>query len=102
MNRAANIRGRAPLPKVYIPYMEEYLRRVEMCRNAILADVIQPANLGPDPISTIKSALASRFGGYTEDFAVARCRERDSAIFLSEWVPVEVLIKREVLTLNSF
>nr|CAD1840680.1 unnamed protein product [Ananas comosus var. bracteatus] len=83
MHRAANLRGRAPLAKVFVPYTEEYLRRVELCCNAILADVIQPANLGPDPISAIKSALASLFGGYTEDFAVARCRERDYAIFPS-------------------
>nr|CAD1840647.1 unnamed protein product [Ananas comosus var. bracteatus] len=102
MHRAANLRGRAPLAKVFVPYTEEYLRRVELCCNAILADVIQPANLGPDPISAIKSALASLFGGYIEDFAVARYRERDYAIFRPEWVPTEVLVKREVLTLNGF
>nr|CAD1833705.1 unnamed protein product [Ananas comosus var. bracteatus] len=69
MNRAAIYRGRPPVPRVYVPYTEEYLRRVELRRNAILADAIQPANLGPDPIPIIKSALASRFRGYTEDFA---------------------------------
>ncbi|OAY65254.1 hypothetical protein ACMD2_16588 [Ananas comosus] len=102
MNRAANLRGRPPRAKVFVPYTDEYLRRVELRRNAILADVIQPANLGPDPISTIKTALASRFAGYKEDFAVARYRERDFAIFLPEWVPAAVLIRREVLTLNDF
>lgn len=102
MNRATNLRGRAPLSKVYVPYTEGYLRRVELCRNAILANVIQRANLGPDPITTIKIALASCFGGYTEDFAVAHCREKDFAIFLPEWVSIEVLTRREVLTLNGF
>nr|CAD1819540.1 unnamed protein product [Ananas comosus var. bracteatus] len=102
MNRAANLRDRAPVAKVFVPYTDEYLRRVELRRNAVLADVIQPANLGPDPISTIKTALANRFGGYKEDFTVARCRERDFAIFLPEWVPAAVLIRREVLTLNNF
>nr|CAD1844430.1 unnamed protein product [Ananas comosus var. bracteatus] len=86
----------------FVPYTDEYFRRVELRRNAILADVIQPANLGPDPISTIKTALASRFGGYKEDFAVARSRERHFVIFLPEWVPAAVLIRREVLTLNDF
>lgn len=102
MNREVHRRARVPLPKVYIPYTEEYLRRVEMRRNAILADVIQPANLGPDPISTIKSALASRFGGYKDDFAVARCREREYAIFLPEWALAPALVRREILTLNNF
>nr|CAD1832251.1 unnamed protein product [Ananas comosus var. bracteatus] len=102
MNRAVNHRGRAPVAKVFVPYTDEYFRRVELRRNAILADVIQPANLGPDPISTIKTALASRFGGYKEDFAVARSRERHFVIFLPEWVPAAVLIRREVLTLNDF
>nr|CAD1842907.1 unnamed protein product [Ananas comosus var. bracteatus] len=102
MNRAHQHRGRAPLSKVYVPFTEEYLRRVELRRNALLADVIPPANLGPDPIITIKSALARRFGGYNDDFAVARCRERDFAIFLPEWVPAGVLTRREVLTFDGF
>lgn len=102
MNRAGGNRDRPPRAKVYVPYTEEYVRRVEIRRNAILADVIRPANLGPDPIATIKAALASRFGGYNDDFAVARCRERDFAIFLPEWVPAAVLARREILTLNGF
>nr|CAD1840834.1 unnamed protein product [Ananas comosus var. bracteatus] len=91
-----------PQAKVYVPFTEEYLRRVELRRNALLADVIPPANLGPDPINTIKSALARRFGGYNDDFSVARCRERDFAVFLSEWVPVGILTRREILTLDGF
>lgn len=76
--------------------------RVELRCNAILTDVIQPANLGLDPIIAIKTALASRFRGYTEDFAVAHCRERIFAIFLPKWVLAEVLTRRQVLTLNGF
>uniref|UniRef100_A0A6V7QWR7 CCHC-type domain-containing protein n=1 Tax=Ananas comosus var. bracteatus TaxID=296719 RepID=A0A6V7QWR7_ANACO len=100
MNRAFRQRERAP--KVYVPYTEEYLRRKELRRNAVLADVIPPANLGPDPIRTIASAMARRFGGYRQDFAVARYRDRDYAIFLPEWVSAEVLARREVLTLDGF
>nr|CAD1824895.1 unnamed protein product [Ananas comosus var. bracteatus] len=102
MDRAVNRRGRAPLPKVFVPYTEEYLRRVELRRNAVLVDVIQPANLGHDPITVIKTTLASRFEGYVDDFVVARYRERDFAIFLLEWVPTDLLIRREIITLNGF
>lgn len=94
--------GHAPVLKVFIPYTEKYLRRLELRRNAVLTDVLQPANLGSDPITTIKNAMARRFGGYTDDFAVARYRERDFAIFLPEWVSAEVLTRRKVLTLNDF
>lgn len=97
MNKTANDGRRAPLTKVFVLYTEEYIRRVELWRNAILTDIIRPANLGLDPITTIKTALASCFGGYKEDFAVARYRERDYAIFLPEWVPAALLIRREVL-----
>nr|CAD1832665.1 unnamed protein product [Ananas comosus var. bracteatus] len=102
MDRVDNRRGRAALPKVFVPYTEEYLRRVELRRNAVLADIIQPANLGQDPITVIKTALASRFGGYVDDFAVARYRDRDFAIFLPKWVPADLLIRREIITLNGF
>nr|CAD1821549.1 unnamed protein product [Ananas comosus var. bracteatus] len=102
MDRVVNRRGRAPLPKVFVPYTEEYLRRVELRRNAVLADIIQPANLGQDPITVINTALASRFGGYVDDFAVSRYRDRDFAIFLPEWVPADLLIRREIITLNGF
>uniref|UniRef100_A0A6V7QYA4 CCHC-type domain-containing protein n=1 Tax=Ananas comosus var. bracteatus TaxID=296719 RepID=A0A6V7QYA4_ANACO len=102
MNRPYHRRGREPVTKVFVPYTEEYLRRRNLRRNAVLADVLRPANLGLDPVSTIKQALARRFGGYNDDFAVARHRERDFAIFLPEWVPAEMLIRREVLTLDTF
>lgn len=94
--------GRIPATKVFVPYTEEYLRRQELRRNVILADVLRPANLGLDPVSTIKNAMARRFGGYTDDFAVARYRERDFAIFLPEWVSAADLLKREVLSLGDF
>nr|CAD1843444.1 unnamed protein product [Ananas comosus var. bracteatus] len=87
MNRVLQRRERTP--GVYVPYAEEFLRRREQRRNAVLADVIQPANLGPDPTRTIANALARRFGGYTQDFAVARFRERDFAILLPKWVSAE-------------
>lgn len=101
MNKEVHRRERAPIPKLYVSYTDEYLWRIQMRRNAILANVIQLANLGPDPVSFVENSLASRFGEYTEDFAVARCRERDFAIFLPKWVPASVLVRREVLTLND-
>nr|CAD1837335.1 unnamed protein product [Ananas comosus var. bracteatus] len=88
-------------PKVYEPYTEEYLRRKEIRRNAVLADVIKPANLGPNPQLSIARALARRFGGYNQDFAVARYRDRDFAIFLPDWVSAETLVRREILTLDD-
>nr|CAD1837721.1 unnamed protein product [Ananas comosus var. bracteatus] len=101
-HRSGRAPGRAPVPKVFVSYTEEYLRRTELRQNAVLADVIQPANLGHDPISTIKTAMARHFGGYTDDFAVARYKARDFVIFLPEWVSANDLIRREVLTLNDF
>lgn len=73
MDRALRHRGRTP--RVYVPYTEKYLRRRELRRNAVLADVIPPANLRTDPANTIAAAMARRFGGYTKDFAVARYRD---------------------------
>ncbi len=49
MDRIIRRRGRGRSLKAYIPYTEEFLRRVELKRNAVLADVVQPADLGPDP-----------------------------------------------------
>lgn len=72
LNQRQGRPGRVSATKVFVPYTEEYLRRQEMRRNAVLADVIQLANLGPDPVSTIKNAMVRRFGGYNDDFAVAR------------------------------
>lgn len=95
-------RQRERVPKVYVPDTDEVLRRKVIRRNAVLADIIPPANLGPDPTHTIASALAIRFGGYTHDFGVARYRDRDYAIFLPEWVSAEMLARREVLTFDGF
>ncbi len=78
-------RERLPRLKAYVPYTEEYLRRTELRRNALLADVVQPADQGLAPQQTIANALARRFGGYAHDFFVARYRERDFAIILSGW-----------------
>lgn len=102
MNRAHRHRGR--IMRVYVLYTEEYLGRRKLRRNAVLADVIHRANLGTNPQRTIATAMARRFGSVanTEDFGVARYRDRDFAIFLSEWISAEVLTRREVLTLDGF
>ncbi len=80
--RAHHQRERTHRLKAFVPLTEEYLRRVELRRNAVLADIIQPADLGNAPQQTIANALASRFGGYPHDFFVTRHRERDFAIIL--------------------
>ncbi len=102
MNRALDQRrGRVPSSKAFVPYTEEYLRRLELRRNAMLVDVVQPRDLGLAPQQTIANALARRFGGYAHDFFVSRYRERDFAILLPGWVSAEVLIRRQIVTLDN-
>ncbi len=87
--------------KAFIPYIEEFLRRTELKRNAMLVDVVQPADLEPDPQHTLADAFARRFGGYSHDFFVTRFRERDSAIILPGSVSAETLIRRHLITLEA-
>ncbi len=49
MNRGHQRRGRIPHMKAFMPYTEEYLRMKELRRNALLANVVQPADLGQTP-----------------------------------------------------
>lgn len=95
MHRAQQGRGRTPLLKTFVPYTDEYLRRRDLRRNAMLVDVIRPANLGRSLQQTIATAMANRFGGYSSDFFVAKYRDREFAIFLpNNWVSAEMLIRR--------
>ncbi len=100
--RAHHQRERTHRLKAFVPLTEEYLRRVELRQNAVLADIIQPADLGNAPQQTITNALASRFGGYPHDFFVTRHRERAFAIILPRWVSAETLTRRQVITLEAF
>ncbi len=100
--RARHQRERAHRLKAFVPLTEEYLRRVELRRNAVLADIIEPADLGNAPQQTIANALASRFGGYPQDFFVMRHWERAFAIILPRWVSAATLIGRQVITLDAF
>nr|CAD1831090.1 unnamed protein product [Ananas comosus var. bracteatus] len=102
MLRAHRSRGRAPTHRVVVPFTEDYFAWKELRQNAILADIVQPANLGRSPIQTIAYALAKRFGGYPTDFVVARHREHDYAVFLPEWVSAERLVRRQIITLEGF
>nr|CAD1824631.1 unnamed protein product [Ananas comosus var. bracteatus] len=102
MLRAHRARGRAPAMRVVVPYTEDYYARRELRHNAILANIVQPANLGRAPQRTISNALAERFGGYPTDFVVARHRDHDFAVFLPEWVSAERLVGRRVITLEGF
>nr|CAD1832684.1 unnamed protein product [Ananas comosus var. bracteatus] len=58
MNKAYRQQGRTQPAKVYVLYTEEYSCKRELRRNAVLTDVIQPADLGPNSTGTIASALA--------------------------------------------
>lgn len=75
-----------------VPFTEDYYSRRELRQNAILADIVHPANLGRSPQQTVANALADRFGGYPTDFVVARHREHDFTVFLPEWASAERLV----------
>lgn len=102
MLRAYCARGRVPALRAIVSDMEDYFTRRKLQENAILADIVQPENLGRSPIQMISNALAERFGGYSTDFVVVRHREHDYAVFLPEWVSAERLVRRQVITLEGF
>ncbi len=101
MERENHKRGRVLSSKAYIPYTEEFLRRSELKCNAMLVDVVQPADLGLVPQQTLANALTRRFGGYSHNFFVARYRKSDYMIILPGWVPTETLIRRHLITLED-
>ncbi len=71
---------------------EDYHKRHNQCKSAVLADVIGRSNLGHFPQAIIAADLAARFGGFSIDFLVATYQERDYVILLPEWVNPEALI----------
>lgn len=83
--------------KVFVPLTEGFYSRQQISRNAVLANVIGPANLGHCPQEMIADDLAQRFGGLSDDFHVARYRERDFVIFLPQWVRPDTLTSMEVV-----
>nr|CAD1835313.1 unnamed protein product [Ananas comosus var. bracteatus] len=95
------MRARPSYLSAFVPLSDDFIARQNRRRNAILVDVLPPANLGHFPQDTIANELASRFGGFSSDFHVARYRERDYVVFLPEWVPTDRLIRREVLNLGA-
>nr|CAD1822970.1 unnamed protein product [Ananas comosus var. bracteatus] len=66
------MRARPAYLNAFVPLSEDFFARQNRRRNAILVDVVPPANLGHFPQDTIANGLASRFGGYPTDFHVAR------------------------------
>nr|CAD1817831.1 unnamed protein product [Ananas comosus var. bracteatus] len=96
------MRARPAYLSAFVPLSDDFAARQNRRRNAILVDVIPPANLGHFPQDTIANGLASRFGGYPNDFQVARYSERDYVVFLPEWVQSDRLISRDVLSLGDF
>nr|CAD1822737.1 unnamed protein product [Ananas comosus var. bracteatus] len=91
---------RPPSMKVFIPLTEGFHSRQELCRNAVLANVIGPANLGHCHQETIANDFANKFGGLFNDFLVARHCEREFVIFLPQWVRPEDLLRREAVRLR--
>ncbi len=81
--------------KAFVPLTEGFYTRQEQGRRAVLAIPIGQTNLGHFPQGLIANDLAGRFGGFSNDFLVTKFRERDFVIFLPQWVPPEVLIRRE-------
>ncbi len=68
----------------------------------MLATVTGPARLGPFPQDHIATDLATRFGGFANDFLAAKFRERDFILFLPAWVRSEDLVSREFLRLPHY
>lgn len=96
------MRARPSYLRAFVPLSDDFTSHQNRRRNAILVDVLPPANLGRFSQDTIANELANRFGGYPNDFHVARYSERDYVLFLPEWVPTKRLIRRDVLNLGAF
>ncbi len=85
--------------KVFVPLTEGFRIRQQQGRRAVITITCGAANLGHFPQGTIANDLAERFGGFSNDFLVARFRERDFVIFLPQWVQPEELIRRDGIRL---
>nr|CAD1822881.1 unnamed protein product [Ananas comosus var. bracteatus] len=79
------MRARPAYLSAFVPLTNDFFARQNRRRNAILVDVVPPANLGHFPQETITNGLANRFGGYPTDFLVARHSERNYVVFLPDW-----------------
>lgn len=95
------MRARPAYLNAFVPRSDDFSARQNRRRNAILADVLPPANLGHFPQQTVANSLASRFGGFPTDFHVAKYSERDYVVFLPEWVPCDQLLRRETISLGE-
>nr|CAD1842572.1 unnamed protein product [Ananas comosus var. bracteatus] len=85
----------------FVPFTEDFLARQNRRRNAIIADVLPPANLEQFPQETIANALANRYSRYPNDLLVTRYSERDIVVFLPEWVQSDQLVRREHISLGD-
>nr|CAD1823021.1 unnamed protein product [Ananas comosus var. bracteatus] len=94
------MRARPSHLSAFVPLSDDFIARQNRRRNAILVVVLPPANLGHFPQDTIAKELASRFGGYPNDFHVARYSVRDYVVFLPDLVPSDRIIRRDVLNLG--
>ncbi len=86
--------------KAFIPLTDDFHKRQQQCRRAVMADIIGRASLGHYPQDTIASDLALRFGGLSTDFLVAVFHERDYVIMLPQWVRPDTLINNGLVHLS--
>ncbi len=86
--------------KAFVPLTEGFNIRQQQSRRVVLATPMGQANLGHYPQGLIANNLAGRFGGFSNDFLVTKFCERDFVIFLPQWVPPEVLIRRKGIRLG--
>lgn len=70
------MRARPACFSAFVPLSDDFFACQNRQRNAILVDVVPPANLGHFPQETIANGLASCFGGYPNAFLVARYSEQ--------------------------
>ncbi len=87
--------------KVFVPFSEGYYTREQQRRNAVLANVVGEVRLGHFPKGVIANDLANRYGGFANDFMVARHWEKDFVLFLPVWVRPEDLFNRGTIRLAN-
>ncbi len=63
--------------------------------------MVGASRLGHFPQGSIATDLANRFGGFANDFLIARHRERDYVLFLPVWVHPDDILTQETIRLAN-
>ncbi len=80
-----------PLDEGFCSTLEGFHSRQNLCRNAILVNLIGPNKLGHYPKEMMANGFTTRFGCFSNDFHIARCQERNF-VFLPQWVQANELL----------